>query len=243
MLAGTVKVIGGTLVGDGANNAVVIHQVASPPNSGASISLQIEGIGTNLLLAKPQNVTGPPTDFFPPTKSLVISGIFDLNVSLGGGNDLLTIYNTSIYGTYKIDMGSGNDKLSMTNVQNTFAGFIPPPGALTITVPSEDVFQLGSGDDTAVFNNVRAAVDFQVFAGDDRDAVFLNRVTAGIVDSVFPTGRIIMEMGPGNSDVLTAISCTADVALFRDSGGVNGLLLRFQNQFGSQTDSGFSFPF
>jgi tetratricopeptide (TPR) repeat protein len=85
MLAGTVKVIGGTLVGDGANNAVVIHQVASPPNSGASISLQIEGIGTNLLLAKPQNVTGPPTDFFPPSKSLVISGVFELNVSLGEG--------------------------------------------------------------------------------------------------------------------------------------------------------------
>jgi hypothetical protein len=70
MLAGTVKVIGGTIVGDGANNALVIHQVASPPNSGAMISLQIEGIGTELLLAKPQNVTGPPTDFFPPTKSL-----------------------------------------------------------------------------------------------------------------------------------------------------------------------------
>jgi hypothetical protein len=172
-----------------------------------------------------------------------VINVFDLNVSLGGGNDSLIIYNTSVPGTYKIDLGSGNDNLSMTNVQNTFAGFIPPPGALTITIPSEDVIQLGAGNDTAVFNNVRAAVDFQVFGGDGRDAVVLNRVTAGIVDSVFPTGRIIVEMGPGNSDVLTAISCTADVALLRDSGGVNGLLLRYRNQFGSQTDSGFSFQF
>ena len=77
-----------------------------------------------------------------------------------GGNDTLAMANMTINGTLTIDMGSGNDVLSMVNVrENTFA--VRWPGQ----------HHARSGNDVAVLLCAASFADISIDAGDGRDAV------------------------------------------------------------------------
>jgi hypothetical protein len=240
VLNGSVEIInhGAFIVGDGAANNIVIHQIGKATNN--AVTVQIQGIGTKLLVAKPSNTTGSPTEFFPPTNIVTITGVYTMDISLGGGNDSLYFYNTTVPGTFSIDMGTGNDTLVMNNVHDLFPGFNPPPGILVATEPSFTPIQLGSGNDVAILTNVSASGDLSISAGDGRDTVALSHVAAGKVKTQFAHSNFGVDMGPGNSDLLTIVNCTGDAAFFGDNGGTNGTLLKSGNQFTSETESGFA---
>ena len=257
MLTGTVKVIGGAflqLLGDDAGNNIVVHQVGKFSQGG--VSIEIDGIGTKLLVAKPSMTTGnpgtgetgsgspgstgSPTEFFPPTNSVVISSVGSIWIKLAGGNDSLVFSNTTLSGTFAIDMGSGNDSLTMMNVHALFPGFVPPPGILLPTIGSTMTIDLGSGNDVANLSNVSAAVDLRITGGDGHDMVNLNHVVAGTNSSQFLTSHFDVDMGLGNMDALTVIACSGDQASFVDTGGSGGLLLRSRNHFNNEVDTGFA---
>lgn len=243
MLTGTVEVVGNgflQIIGDNAANSIIIHQVGKAINPG-QITIQIQGIGTKLLVAIPQNVTGPPTEFFPPANSVIITGVNSISVRLAGGNDSLSFYNIIVPGTFDIDMGNGNDTLTMSNVHDLFPGINGgPPGSGVPVIPSTTRIELGLGNDVAILNSVSAAVDFSIDGASGRDAISLYHVTAGTVDTIFPISHLSVDMGLGDFETLTAIGCSAVEGFFGDTGGHNGLLVRSGNHFTSETDTGFS---
>jgi hypothetical protein len=65
-------------------------------------------------------------------------------------------------------------------------------------------------------------------------------VATSVDHSVIPIGQLGVEMGPGNRDSLTVLSCTGDQAFFQDTGGTNALLIKSGNHFTTEFDTGFS---
>ena len=243
MLAGTVTIhVGGppapifnlSITGDDAANTIIIHQV---PTSGLGPVVQIQGINTKLVAV----ISVEDTSFTETGTSFTFSAN-NVVIALGGGNDSLTIYNTKFVGTLTVDMGAGNDVLNMSNVQFqgvSFTGINSP--AANIAKPQELLLtgsiSPGTGNDVAILTNVSSNGNVIINAGDGRDSVVLSHVTAGALGS----GNVLsVEMGPGNPDILSVVSCTADQGLFSDIGGANGLLMKSSNHFGSETDTGFS---
>jgi hypothetical protein len=237
MLAGNVQVFGGLIDGDGAANHIVIQQVGKAHSDG-SITIRVTGIGTKLQVAKYAPNDGPLIGFNTTYSALVTA--FGLQLTLGGGNDSLTISNTSFGYNVSIDMGSGNDTVVMNNVRELFPGFMAAPGMGVADDGGHFAIDMGSGNDTVLLNNVRVATNFFLSAGDGRDSVTLNRVASGLNKTVYPTSQFNVDMGPGNLDALTEISCTGDQAIIYDTGGSNGSLIRFGNHFSSESDYGFS---
>jgi hypothetical protein len=82
-------------------------------------------------------------------------------------------------------------------------------------------------------------VDLNITAAGGHDTVILNHVAGGTDKSAFPTSQFTVQMGPGHFDSLTVLSCSGDQAVFRDTAG-DGALVRSNNHFISETDSGFS---
>lgn len=233
MLAGTVKVFGDVIEGDGGANNIIIHQVGKVRSDG-SVTIRVEGIGTKLLLPNDGLLAG----FYTAHSALVTA--YGLELTLGGGNDSLTIYNTAFMYNVTIDMGSGNDIVVMNNVRELFPGYKPGPGMQVATDPGHFSIDMGTGNDTVLLNNVSTATNFAIYAGDGHDSVILDRVAAGLNKSVFPASQFYVDLGPGSSDALTAVACTGDQTTFADTGGSNGSLVRFGNHFSSEVDTGFS---
>lgn len=242
MLAGFVEVSGGFITGDGAANNIVIHQVGKPDANGF-ISYRIQGINTKILVAIPSTTTGPPTQFQPPVNSSLITRVNSFEISMSGGNDSLTFYNTTVPGAFSIDMGDGNDTLVMKNVRDLFPGsnppFFSPVHPDDATIPSDSTITLGAGNDVALLTNVSASGNLFLAAGDGRDTVLLTRVTAGAIKTVFPNSIFGVNMGPGNGDFLSVTHCTGDQTTLQDTGGANGLLIKSGDNFVSEIDAGF----
>jgi hypothetical protein len=243
MMAGnvTTAVVGGILAlgGDNSSNYLVVHQIGTN-------RIQVQGIATTI------RVNGQSYN------SYTFNNVTGLLAELGGGNDTLTMYDTTLnsgidallesgndvlnftnikaVGGVAIDAGSGNDAVALSRITaNNGVAVQMRSGndALAMaTVNANDgvAVSLGDGNDVASFVSITAASGFALDAGNGRDAVVLNRVNA-------PAG-IAVDMGTGDFDTLSVAFCTASEAGFNDSGS-NGLLTRVGNQFGSQTVSGF----
>ena len=114
MLTGTVTATaeGGilTITGDDAANAITVHQTANPGDG--TIAVQIQGLGTKI-----NNLDTSTTGY-----SATFTGVTDISIAMNGGNDVLTMFNTTIPNTLSIDMGDGNDVLTMTNVHEQLSG-------------------------------------------------------------------------------------------------------------------------
>jgi hypothetical protein len=194
----TAALTGGALSLTGDNNAnyLIVHQ------TGAN-RFQVQGINTNIHF-------GSQT-----SRSITFSGVTDIGFIMRGGNDSVTVYNTSLTGSMGVEMGKGNDVLSITNLRADNLGV-----------------NLDQGNDVAAILKVTTPDDgaVGVSAGDGRDAVALNTVR---------TNGLGVEMGPGNFDSLAVAFCTAEFAGFADTGGTNGVLTRVGNHFDSETVSGF----
>src|SRR4051812_28028823 len=155
MLAGNVSAIfdntvGGPLelTGDGAANKISISQVGEN-------SFRVSGINTKLVIGTPGSTLR--------VNSFVFENVSDLTLNMNGGNDFVGIANTTINGFLTIDMGEGNDVLTMFNVHE----IVPTEttGLASIT--------LGSGNDVAVLVHVSSTADISIDAGDGRDSVTL----------------------------------------------------------------------
>src|SRR5262249_33638328 len=157
------------------------------------------------------------TQVFPHRKTFTVDGIQEIHVLLAGGNDSLTMYNTSIPVTLTIDMGAGKDTLRMTNVHTLGAKSTHSLDGAPISI------SLGDGNDLAVLKKVTAAADLSIEAGMGQDKVKLRQVTVGSVGS---GNALTVEMGAGNRDVLKVKSSAADDASFNDTLGTKGTLLR-----------------
>src|SRR5262249_40079831 len=154
-------------------------------------------------------------------------------VDMNGGNDSVTISNITLPGTFDVNMGDGNDTLVMNNVRDLFSGVnLPGPTQVPI-IPSVSTIQLGSGNDTLLITSSSIAGNLFISAGDGRDAIVLNHVATGVIKTAFTDSQFIVDMGPGDSDVLSVSACTGDQTEFRDTGGTGGMLLRFGNHFNS----------
>jgi hypothetical protein len=218
MMAGNVSAIfdntaGGPLelTGDNAANNIAITQVGQN-------SFRVRGIGTKLVVDTPDGVK--------TVNSFTFQNVSDVTLTMNGGNDVVGFANARINGTLTVDMGSGNDVLTLTNVHELVA--TEPEGLASIS--------LGTGNDVAVIVNFTSNADIAIDAGDGRDTVVLTRVVAGSVDS---GNSLAVEMGPGDRDTLTVTFSRADFAQYTDNGGTNGLLVHLLNNIGDETASGF----
>ena len=196
MMAGNVAaaVVDGALVLTGDNNAnyVVVHQTGSH-------QFQVQGLATTI---KSGSHSG---------SSFTFKNVDELAVDLRGGADSLNLYNSTLSGTVGINMGSGNDVVTVTNVSSSVFGA-----------------NLGDGNDVASIYKVSTTA-FAVDAGDGRDAVVINTVSAN---------NLGVDMGNGNYDVLTVVLSKATNAGFVDQ-GTNGTLSRAGNKFTHQGAEGF----
>jgi hypothetical protein len=194
----TATLTGGMLLLTGDNNAngLVVHQTGSN-------RFQVQGVATHIKFGA-QNAY-----------SFTFSGVTDIAFNMRGGNDSVTVYNSSLTGSMAAEMGTGNDALSVTNLRADNLGV-----------------NLDQGNDVAALFKVSTPNDgaVGVSAGDGRDTVALNSIT---------TAALGLEMGPGNFDALAVAFCTADIAGFADTGGTNGVLTRAGNRFGTQANTGF----
>src|SRR5438094_489284 len=100
------------IVGDAARNRIVVHQIGA--NSDQTINVQIQGISTRIVESIGSPIGEIAAKIFLSKNSVIIHGIDSIGFSMGDGNDLLTFYNTTLF-AYSIDMGAGNDYLSVTN--------------------------------------------------------------------------------------------------------------------------------
>ncbi len=215
--------------GDSGDNSIVIHETKS---SYGVISVKLEGIGTKI-------VSGLSFESGPIATHTGMSTVLnavDILIDLGGGNDTLRIYDTTVPGTLLIKMGAGNDTLRMKNVQfNPLHEFpLYVSGFSETPVPA---ISLGTGNDLANLINVVSTGDIHTDAGLGQDTVKLSRVTAGHFGS---DNILSVNMGPGNFDRLRVSASTADHSMFTDADGKNGTLIHADyNYFGAETDIGF----
>jgi hypothetical protein len=101
----TAALVGGelSLTGDNSSNYLVVHQ------TGAN-RFQVQGINTNIKF-------GSQT-----ARSITFSSVIDIGFNMRGGNDSVTVYNSSLAGSMGVDMGTGNDVLALpTSVLTTLA--------------------------------------------------------------------------------------------------------------------------
>lgn len=196
MMAGnvTAAVVDGALVltGDNSANYLVVHQTGSH-------QFQVQGLATTIRSGSRSG------------NSFTFKNVDELSVDLRGGADSLNLYNSTVAGPVGINMGSGNDVLSVSNVVASVFGV-----------------NLGDGTDVASIYKV-STTTFGMAAGHGRDTVAINTVTAGDLG---------VDMGDGNFDALTVVLSSATNAGFLDQ-GTNGSLVRASNRFAHQEVAGF----
>lgn len=234
VLSGTVtaQLSGGilTLTGDANANNIRVFQSGSTL-AGATVT--VAGYYT------PISVAGKLSGF------KTFTGVTDIKVSLGAGNDSLVFTNTKLSGGIDIVMGAGNDVLQMSNVQAQGTEKLHNDLGMFIDMGDASNNNLGDGNDTAMLTNVSMTTDgFELLAGPGSDFVGLNTVrvpTTGDGNSQ----SLIVETGSGTKDRVSLYNCTAGSALF-DFGnllnngssitpGTSGVLSGTSNHLTTQT--------
>lgn len=173
------------LIGDRKGNRIEIHQISTAIT-------KVQGIDTKLV------VNGRIRE----------SATFDamgLTVELRGGNDSLSIYDTSLSLPAKIDSGSGND---VVYLENFYGG-------------TDIAIDAGTGNDF-VWLNWCGSLGVGIDAGDGRDVV--------AVFNVWAEFGLAVEMGRGNFNTLGVQNCQAPIAVFGNR-GTNGIIVQVNNDF------------
>jgi hypothetical protein len=234
VLSGTVtaQLAGGvlTLTGDANANAIRVFQTGTTL-AGATVT--VAGNYT------PISVAGKLSGF------KTFTGVTDIKVSLGAGNDSLVFTNTKLSGGVDIVMGAGSDVLQMSNIQAQGTEKLNNQFGIFIDMADSGNNNIGDGNDIAMLGNVSMTTNgFKILAGPGSDFVGLNAV------KVPTTGggnaqTLLVETGSGKGDRVTLVNCTAGNAIF-DFGnllnngstitpGTNGALSGSGNNITTQT--------
>jgi hypothetical protein len=96
------------------------------------------------------------------------------------------------------------------------------------------VLSLDSGDgaDNVLVSTVAVGDRLSIFAATGPDRVKLNLILA--------INQISVDLGAGDSDVLLVAHSTSADAEFQGGGDPSDWLIRVDNQFAAETDSGFA---
>lgn len=210
--------------GDNGNNTLVIHETRRFSNG--LVEVQVQGINTKIIGGF--NIESARFTSKGYSFKFTAAVIF---IDLGGGNDSLTIYNTTIPGGLEIHMAGGNDTLVMSNVHEA------APGS-TLYLPGRFPWKidLGTGNDFALLNNVSSTGNLSLLSDEGKTSILLQHVVA-TADAL--PGKLTVQLGAGNPDKLSVVQCSAVQCVFEDAGD-NGLLHESGNQFGTESVAGFS---
>jgi hypothetical protein len=244
MLAGTVRAVWSgppsafpslSIVGNGASNAIDIQEVAS---ADGVVEVHIHGIDTRIVSISEVEATRTVrrgTDFTFWAR--------DIYIAMGPGDDYVSMHDTVVPGRLLIDMGTGSNKLRLTNVQALGMQSGPvsnwaPWGAEGSSV----LIALHGRGNSVSLNDVSAAGNVTIDADRGRDNVALNRVVAGTAGSgntlAVRLGLTSLR-GRHNFGHVDVASSAADNAVFTDNNGVSVSLSLNDNQFAAESDSGF----
>jgi hypothetical protein len=203
-----------TIAGDSSANIIVIHQTGK--NIDGDPIIQVLGAGTKL-----NNLDNGKTGTSFTFGSVSGDDITSINIAMAGGNDVVTFTNTTVDSTITVDMGDGNNVLTMVNVHTT-------DDAINVS--------LGDGTNVASLVKVGASFGFSLDAGNGRNVIVLNAVSAGAEQD------FSVSLGSGKTNVVTVVNCSGGDADFFDD-GVNGILTGVGNHFDSHTVDTFRFRF
>lgn len=164
LLAGdvAVNVLNGvlTLEGDELDNQVVVSSGEVP---GTFVIRGLEG--TQLL----SGVADPVTE-------VVVEGVrHGLRASLGEGNDLLRIVNSSIRGNVAINMGTGDDRVAIGVLPEMSESDLDVTESPNVKLGANLAINLGAGNDMAVIQSTVARGALHIVAGEGDDIVRLGR--------------------------------------------------------------------
>jgi hypothetical protein len=201
MLAGdvTVSVLNGvlTLQGDDLDNQVA---VSAGETAGSFV---IHGLdGTQLILGDAAGAA-----------ELVVEGVRrGLVANLGNGNDVLRINEASFRGNVAINMGEGDDRVSIGVAPEVSEASLTVDADAELDLPSVQIGQsllirTGAGNDTVVINDTRGRGSLGVSTGEGDDTVRLGLASEGeeaeLDDEVlvsFAHG-VALDLGAGADDL------------------------------------------
>lgn len=204
-----------TITGDSHNNIITVRQVGKNVD-GAPI-IQVTGAATKL-----SNLDTGKTGTSFKFGSATGDDISAIDIEMGGGSDIVTFTDTTVFGSITVNMddpssggvGDGNDVLVMSNVHST----------------DDNVnVWLGGGTNVASLTKVSAVDGFSLDAGNGRNVVVLNGVSAGSGEEFF------VDLGTGKLNTVTVIHCSGGDSDFFDDGS-NGVLVGVGNHFDSISD-------
>jgi hypothetical protein len=167
MLAGdvTVSVVNGvlTLQGDDLDNQVAVSA------GDAAGTFVIHGLdGTQLILGDAEG-----------TAELVVEGVRrGMIANMGAGNDVLRINEASFRGNVAINMGEGDDRISIGVAPEVSEASLTVDADAELDLPSVQIGQsllirTGAGNDTVVINDTRGRGSLGVSTGEGDDTVRL----------------------------------------------------------------------
>jgi hypothetical protein len=204
VLNGTVMVTnaGGalTITGDASSNYYQVLQTGT--TAGGGVNVRVTGFATKI-----DNLDTGKTG-----TTFTFTGVTSITVDeTAGGSNHVTIVGTKLgmSGDLHVDMGSGNDILTVVNAS-----------AVDI------ITTLGGGNDVASFVNVRTTEgeDFTLDAGDGRDVVVLNNVHGpGNLD------QLVVVLSSADTATFSDTGGTNGILVWKHAG----------NHFTTETDTGF----
>lgn len=200
--------------GDRSANYLQIHQVGS---SAKGATIHVQGLATKL-----KNSTTGKT-----ASSFTFSNVRSVIVDLGGGNDSLYFYNTTLTGVAYAYMGDGNDTVSMVNVRSYYKSEYENEGVYV---------NMGKGNDVAALINVTVPNNgLAVHAESGRNVISLNKVSAKHYIDVS-----LGYNGGGQFNTVTVISSSSNGGYFTDKGSM-GILTGVNNRFKLQQVTTFKY--
>jgi hypothetical protein len=231
LLAGDVmvSVVGGTLriEGDGEANKIMI---ASGAEAGSFVVTGLDG--TNL-----EGASDPIT----------LTGVRNIRVNLGEGNDLAAVVDASVRGNLSIQTGVGDDRVLVGTGEGAAELVGVLPDDLSVSVRGLLNVNTNGGLDHVVVDDTTASL-LSVDSGEDNDVVSLGstaplgdstaRVSVGHgvhinlgqaddelnIDQLTARGAIIARGGAGDNTINASLTKAAAMAVFGD-GGVDSVTL------------------
>jgi hypothetical protein len=250
LLAGTVKVFSTIspstppallIVGDGASNAIVIHETAS---SDGTVQVKIRGIDTRIVSITQINGFEIASSREVKSGTAFTFTAHDIDVALGVGDDFIKIHDTTIPGHLSIAMGTGDDTVRLDSVQvlGAISGPVSNLAPLGTEGSSVIISSQGRGN-TVSLKKVTAAGNVTVDTDRGRNDISLDQVVAGSVGSGNQLAANLGLLPRRQSHIFGHVSVSAsaaDSAIFNNYDGKRASLSLASNQFGSESDSGFA---